>query len=74
MFMGCKHLTQFSHHFFKIQRKQHGGQESAKRLQFGHGSCHFFEILSLEHTHSGSGEKKSRHGLQQSATSGLNCV
>ena len=57
LFMCCKHLTKFTHQFYKIQRKQHGGQESAKCLQLGHDSCHFFKRLSLGHMLSGSGEK-----------------
>ena len=57
LFMGCKNLTKFTYQFYKIQRKQYGGQESAKRLQLAHDRCHFFKRLSLEHTLSGSGEK-----------------
>ena len=47
-FRDCTHLTKFNHLFYKIQRKQHEGQVSAKRLQLGHGGCHFFERLPLK--------------------------
>ena len=33
LFIGCKHLTKITNKFYKIQLKQHGGQESAKLLQ-----------------------------------------
>ena len=33
LFIGCKHLTKITHKFYKIQWKQHGGQELAKLLQ-----------------------------------------
>ena len=57
LFMGCKHLTKIAHHFYKILRKQHEDQESAKPLHLGNNNCHFFKRLSLEHTLSGTGGK-----------------
>ena len=57
LFIGGKHLTKITHKFYKIHLKQHGGQESAKLLQYGRDSCNLFKTFALEHILSQYGAK-----------------